>query len=91
MEVQRAGSESCSWLYRQKFEDRCLARAEKRRKAGSNFIAGCKAGSREKQDVQESCKTGSGSLSRLYRAGSTEPALQSRLYRAGSRKLSRLF
>ncbi|GKV16187.1 hypothetical protein SLEP1_g26868 [Rubroshorea leprosula] len=41
MEVQRAGSRSCSWLYGQKFEDHSLARAEKRCKAGSNFAAGC--------------------------------------------------
>ncbi|GKV18295.1 hypothetical protein SLEP1_g28697 [Rubroshorea leprosula] len=41
MEVQRASSGSCSRLYGQKFEDSCLARAEKRRKAGSNFVAGC--------------------------------------------------
>ncbi|GKV14778.1 hypothetical protein SLEP1_g25598 [Rubroshorea leprosula] len=40
MEVQRAGSRSCSRLYGQKFEDRCLARAEKRRKAGSGFATG---------------------------------------------------
>ncbi|GKV45069.1 hypothetical protein SLEP1_g52192 [Rubroshorea leprosula] len=38
--VMRANSGSCSRLYRQKFEDRSLARAEKRRKAGSGFEAG---------------------------------------------------
>ncbi|GKV36119.1 hypothetical protein SLEP1_g44287 [Rubroshorea leprosula] len=39
--MQIAGSGSCSRLYRQKFEDHCLECTEKRRKAGSNFIAGC--------------------------------------------------
>ncbi|GKU99723.1 hypothetical protein SLEP1_g12527 [Rubroshorea leprosula] len=59
MEVQRANSGSCSQLYRQKFEDRCLVRAEKRRKAGSNFVAGCfAAGCGRKQNVQESRKAG---------------------------------
>ncbi|GKV02794.1 hypothetical protein SLEP1_g15184 [Rubroshorea leprosula] len=41
MEVQRAGFGSCSQLFGQKFEHRCLVRVEKRRKAGSGFATGC--------------------------------------------------
>ncbi|GKU88651.1 hypothetical protein SLEP1_g2888 [Rubroshorea leprosula] len=69
MEVRIAGSRSCSRLYRQKFEERCLARAEKRRKADSNFIAGCEGAFNAQRKPAEPVAE---MVSRLSRAGSSK-------------------
>ncbi|GKV23553.1 hypothetical protein SLEP1_g33262 [Rubroshorea leprosula] len=62
MEVQRAGSGSCSRLYGQKFEELGVA------KSAQSFAAG----SREKQNVLQTRIAGSESVSRLCKG---KPAL----------------
>ncbi|GKV53553.1 hypothetical protein SLEP1_g60073 [Rubroshorea leprosula] len=91
MEVQSADFGSCSRLYRQKFEDHCLARAEKRRKAGSNFIAGCESAfNAQRSTLLNVFKIGIPKPAQSFAAGSRgkQNGLQTRI--AGSRKLSRL-
>ncbi|GLT85290.1 hypothetical protein SLE2022_034830 [Rubroshorea leprosula] len=103
--MQKAGSGSCSRLYRQKFEDRSLARAEKRRKAGFGFEAGCEGAFNAQRSshlkISNVFKVGVAKPAQSFAAGSRgkQNGLQaqiagsesvSRLYRAGSRMLSRL-
>ncbi|GKV48794.1 hypothetical protein SLEP1_g55586 [Rubroshorea leprosula] len=103
--MQKAGSGSCSRLYRQKFEDRCLARAEKRRKAGSDFVAGCEDAFNTQRSSHlkiinvfkvgvakpaQSCAAGSRGKQNVLQTRIAGSGNVSRLFRAGSNMLSRL-
>ncbi|GKV41194.1 hypothetical protein SLEP1_g48760 [Rubroshorea leprosula] len=102
MEVQRAGSGSCSRLYRQKFEDRCLAHTEKRHKADFNFAASYEGAFNAQRSTllnvfkieipkpAQSLAAGSRGKQNGLQTWIASSGSVSRFYRAGSRKLSRL-
>ncbi|GKV21676.1 hypothetical protein SLEP1_g31632 [Rubroshorea leprosula] len=105
MECRKPALEAAAGSTGKKFEDRCLARAEKRRKAGSGFVAGCEDAFNAQRSshlkIINVFKVRIAKPAQSFAAGSREKqnGLQtriagsgnvSRLCRAGSNMLSRL-